>query len=123
MDRRARIKLLVSGLQCGDDGLRENERACHLRVWPGGEEHEPWSRLEHTIVRDERQSESNGGSSDPAIAVVDLAAQRMSDLPATLAQLGAHTNHLVVGLDNGEFSETSFQAAATQLPHPARNAP
>jgi len=48
--------------------------------------YEPWSRFEHTVVRDERRSEPNGGGGDPTVAVVDLATQRMSDRPATLAQ-------------------------------------
>jgi len=43
------------------------------------------------------------GGSDPPAAVVDCATQRVSDLPATLAQLGADTNHRVVGLDYDQF--------------------
>jgi hypothetical protein len=86
-----------------------------LRIWRSGESTEPRSRLEDTVVRDEWQSEPDGRGGNPTVAVVNLATQRMSNLPTTLAQRGAHTNHLVVGMDNGEFSKTSFQPTATQL--------
>jgi hypothetical protein len=39
----------------------------------------------------------------------------MPDLAASLTQLGAQPDHLVVGLDDGQFGESSFQSATPQL--------
>ena len=86
-----------------------------LRLSRCGEKLEPRNRVEHPVVRRERQPKSDCDSGDPPVAVVDLATQRMTDSSARLAQLSADADHLVVGLDDNQLSDASFQSAATQL--------
>lgn len=88
-----------------------------------GTAHQLWSdaaqvktgSVDEDAVVHERQRESDRGRGDPAVAVVRLVGQRVSGLPATLAQVGAGGDRGIVGLSDHELRDPSFQAKASQL--------
>src|ERR1044072_1250688 len=81
------------------------------RLAHDGEEVEPGCAVEDRVVRRERQAEPDRGGGDRSVAIVNLASQWVPDLMTSPAQLGAHADHVVVGLDDGEFGDRSFQPA------------
>ena len=51
------------------------------------------------------KTEADGGGSDPAVAVVQLVPEGVPGPGAVGPQLGADEDHLVVGLQHGEFGD------------------
>ncbi len=51
-----------------------------LRLSRCGEKLEPRNRVEHPVVRHERQPKPDRDSGDPPVAVVDFVSERVSDL-------------------------------------------
>jgi hypothetical protein len=68
--------------------------------WVGSNQFKQWDILEDGVMGYERKAKPDRGRRDPSVAVVDLVAKSVSGPLTVSSQLGAHGNHLVVGLDN-----------------------
>jgi hypothetical protein len=81
----------------------------------GGDELEARGTIEHAVVGHERQTETDGGGSDPAVSVVQLVPEGMPGPGAIGPQLGADEHHLVVWLQHGQLGEAPLELAPAKL--------
>lgn len=70
---------------------------------------------EDAVVRDERQTQADRRRRDPTVAVVWLPAQRVSDSVASMTQIRADTERLIVRLNDGEGGDRALHPTAPQV--------
>ncbi len=71
----------------------------------------------------QRYAEPHCGGYDAPVAVMELAGERMADLYAVCTQSGAHGDHLIIRLHDGQFSDAALESAAPQLAPPRAQDP
>jgi hypothetical protein len=71
--------------------------------------------LEEAVAGDEGQAEADGSSRGPAVAVVELVPEGVTGPSAVGPQLRAHEHHLVVGLENGQPCDATFEPTLAEL--------
>jgi hypothetical protein len=85
-----------------------DERSEALLLLRSGDQLQFRSGAEDAVVWGKRDTEPGGGSRYPTVAIVDLAAESVTDVVAAMPKLGTYRDHLVVGLDDGEFGDMAL---------------
>lgn len=89
-----------------------------LFVAGGSHELKPGCSIEYPVMGDQWHAEAHRGGCDPSVSVMELAGERMADLCAVRTQGGARGDHLIIRLDDGQFSDAAFESSAPQLTPP-----
>lgn len=84
---------------------------------------EPAHTLEDPIARCQLQAQHQRGGGDPAVGLMHLLPERMSNPGSLIPQFCAATDQRLVGLDDLQVAERPFQPSEMELAPSRRRAP